>query len=70
MRYLVVVEKTRNSYGAHVPDLPGCIAVGETREEALQLIQEATEFHLDGMREEGEPIPEPSATSEYVEVAA
>ena len=70
MRYMVVVEKTRNSYGAHVPDLPGCIAVGETREEALQLIQEAIEFHLDGMREEGEPIPEPSATSEYVEVAA
>ncbi|MCX7153320.1 MAG: type II toxin-antitoxin system HicB family antitoxin [Proteobacteria bacterium] len=70
MRYLVVVEKGPSSYGAHVPDLPGCIAVGETREEALALIREAIEFHLEGMREDRTPIPQPTSQVEYVEVAA
>ena len=70
MRYLVVVEKGLSSYGAHVPDLPGCIAVGETREEALALIREAIEFHLEGMREDRTPIPQPTSQVEYVEVAA
>lgn len=70
MRYLVVVEKGPTSFGAYVPDLPGCIAVGETREEVLASIQEAIEFHLEGLREDGQPIPPPSSSSEVVEVAA
>ena len=68
MRYLVVVEKGPSSFGAHVPDLPGCVAVGESREEVLALIREAIEFHLDGMRDDGLAIPIPSSTSELVEV--
>ncbi|MBK5571900.1 type II toxin-antitoxin system HicB family antitoxin, partial [Ensifer sp. SSB1] len=55
MRYLVVVEKGPESYGAYVPDLPGCVAAGETKEEALSLIREAIEFHLEGLKEEGQP---------------
>jgi predicted RNase H-like HicB family nuclease len=70
MRYLVVVEKGLTSYGAHVPDLPGCIAAGETREEVLTLIREAIEFHLEGLKQEGQPIPAPVSTSEVVEVEA
>lgn len=70
MRYLVVVEKGPSSYGAHVPDLPGCIAAGETKEEALSLIREAIEFHLEGLKQEGLPIPTPVSTSEVVEVEA
>ena len=70
MRYLVVVEKGTTSFGAYVPDLPGCIAVGETREEVLASIHEAIEFHLEGLKEDGQPIPPPTSTSEVVEVAA
>ena len=70
MRYLVVLEKGPTSYGAHVPDLPGCIAVGETKEEVLALIRETIEFHLDGLKQDGQPIPDPSSTSELVDVAA
>ena len=70
MRYLVVVEKGPTSFGAYVPDLPGCIAVGETRDEVLASIHEAIEFHLDGLKEDGQPIPPPSSSSEIVEVAA
>jgi len=70
MRYLVVVEKGPTSYGAHVPDLPGCIAAGETKDEVLALIREAIEFHLEDLREGGIPIPIPSSTSELVEVEA
>jgi predicted RNase H-like HicB family nuclease len=69
-RYAIVVEKGPASYGAYVPDLPGCVAAAETRGEVLQLIREAIELHLEGMREEGLPIPEPSSTAEYVEIAA
>lgn len=68
MRYLVVVEEENGNYGAYVPDLPGCVAVAESREEVLELIHEAIEFHLEGMKEAGESIPEPSSTMEYVEV--
>lgn len=68
MRYLVIVEEGSRSYGAHVPDLPGCIAVGETREEVLALIREAIELHLAGLKDEGQPIPRPSSTGEVVEV--
>ena len=70
MRYLVVVEKGPTSYGAYVPDLPGCVAVGDTKEEVLTLIREAIEFHLEGMAEDGQPIPLPTSTSELVEVEA
>jgi len=70
MRYMVVIEKGESGYGANVPDLPGCIAVGETREEVLDLIKEAIEFHIEGLKEAGEPIPPPSSVSEFVEVQA
>ena len=70
MQYLVIVEKGPSSYGAHVPDLPGCVAVGETKDEVLALIRETIEFHLEGMKQDGEPIPPPSSTSELVEVEA
>lgn len=68
MRYMVVVERGETSWGAHVPDLPGCIAVGETRDEALRLIREAIEFHIEGLRQEGLPAPPPSSEGEFVEV--
>lgn len=70
MKYLVVVEQGPTSYGAHVPDLPGCIAAGETKEEVLTLIREAIEFHLEGLKEEGQPIPSPASSSELVEIQA
>ena len=68
MRYAVVIEKGESSYGAYVPDLPGCVAVGESRNEVLALIREAIEFHLEGMKKEGEKLPEPHSETEYVEV--
>ena len=68
MNYLVVVEKGGNSYGAYVPDLPGCAVVAETRAEALQLIREAIELHVTSLREQGSPVPEPASTTEYVQV--
>jgi predicted RNase H-like HicB family nuclease len=70
MRYLVILEKGPVSYGAHVPDLPGCVAAGETEGEVLALIREAIELHLDDLKRRGEPIPSPSSTSRVVEVAA
>ena len=70
MQYTVIYERGETSVGAYVPDLPGCVAVGETKAEAQQLIREAIEFHLEGMREEGLTIPEPASMSELVEVAA
>jgi predicted RNase H-like HicB family nuclease len=69
MKYAVVIEKAANNYSAYVPDLPGCIATGSTIAEVEQQIREAIEFHLDGMREEGESIPPPISQVEYVEVA-
>jgi len=66
----MIVEQSDNSFGAYVPDLPGCVAVGETKEDVLRLIREAIELHLEGMREEDLPVPEPSSSSEYVEVGA
>jgi predicted RNase H-like HicB family nuclease len=70
MKYVVVIEKGESSYGAHVPDLPGCIAVGDTKEEVLELIKEAIEFHIDGLKADGEPVPSPASYIEFVEVAA
>jgi predicted RNase H-like HicB family nuclease len=67
---MVVVERGETSWGAHVPDLPGCIAVGESREEALRLIREAIELHIDGLKRDGLPVPGPSSEVEFVEVGA
>jgi len=60
--YLVIIEKGATSYGAYVPDLPGCVAAGETREEVEQLIKEAIQLHIETMNEDGEVIPEPTST--------
>lgn len=70
MRYAVVIESAGSNYSAYVPDLPGCIAAGATLAEAEAAIREAIAFHLDGLREDGLPIPTPSSKVEYVEVAA
>ena len=70
MRYAVVIEKSERNYAAYAPDLPGCVATGQTLEEIETQIQEAIQLHLRGMREDGLPIPEPSSQVEYVEVAA
>ena len=68
MKYAIVVEKGDASYGAYVPDLPGCVAAAETRAEVMKLIKEAIELHLDGLRADGEPIPQPHSEMEYVDV--
>ena len=70
MRYLVVLEKGPTSVGAYVPDLPGCVAAAETRDQALALIREAIEFHIEGLKQNGEPVPPPSSTGEIVDVHA
>jgi predicted RNase H-like HicB family nuclease len=70
MRYAVVVEAAETGFGAYVPDLPGCVAAGASREEVLRLIQEAVGFHIDGLRDAREPIPEPTSTIAFVDVAA
>lgn len=69
MRYAIVIEKGPTSFGAYVPDLPGCVAAAETEEEVVTLVREAIEFHLEAMRDEGLAIPEPASRTEYVEVA-
>jgi predicted RNase H-like HicB family nuclease len=68
MRYAVVIEPCSSNYSAYVPDLPGCIATGETVTETEQKIREAIEFHIGGLREDGAPVPAPSTRVEYVEV--
>ena len=68
MRYTVVIEEEPTSFRAYIPDLPGCIAAGESVEEVLQLIQEAIEFHIEGLIEEGQKIPVPHCSSSFVEV--
>ena len=71
MQYLVIVEKgPATSYGAYVPDLPGCIATGDSRDEVLRLIREAIQFHIEGLRQDGMPIPEPSSSSAVVDIRA
>ena len=69
-RYAIVVEDAGTNFAAYVPDLPGCVATGRTKEEVDRLIREAIEMHLEGMAEDGLPIPEPSSRVEYVEVNA
>jgi predicted RNase H-like HicB family nuclease len=70
MRYAIVIEKAPLNYAAYVPDLPGCIATGATVAETELLIREAIEFHLEGLKEDGLPIPPPSSQVEYVDVPA
>ncbi|MGH8478765.1 MAG: type II toxin-antitoxin system HicB family antitoxin [Gammaproteobacteria bacterium] len=70
MRYAIVIEKAQDDYSAYVPDLPGCVATGATVDEVEAQIREAIEFHLDGLREDGAQVPQPSSRVEYVEVAA
>ncbi len=70
MRYAIVVEDAGSNFAAYVPDLPGCVATGETRDEVARLIREAMVMHLEGMAEDGLPIPEPSSRVEYVEIGA
>jgi len=70
MRYAIVVEKAGNNFSAYVPDLPGCIATGSTVKEAEQEILGAIKFHIDGLREDGLPVPAPSSVVEYLEIAA
>ncbi|MGV0104032.1 HicB family protein [Nostoc sp. DSM 114160] len=69
MQYVVVIEKAEGNYSAYVPDLPGCVAVGETLEEVKQMIAEAIEFHIEEMLEDGLPIPKPTSIAHKVEVA-
>jgi len=69
MKYLVVYDKSSSGWGGYVPDLPGLRVAGSTLDEVKQLIREAMDFHLEGMREHGDPIPEPSAVTEYVSVS-
>ena len=66
---MVVIERGEKSWGAHVPDLPGCVAVSETRDEVLQLVREAIDFHIEGLRQDGVAVPPPSSESEFVEVS-
>jgi predicted RNase H-like HicB family nuclease len=70
MQYLVVIERGPSSYGASVPDLPGCVAVGETLAEVETLIHDAIEFHIEGLREDGQPVPEPSSSAQRVTIDA
>jgi predicted RNase H-like HicB family nuclease len=68
-KYLIVIEKAQSNFAAYSPDLPGCVATGETRDEVHANMREAIEFHLEGMREDGLAIPEPQSSAEFVEVA-
>lgn len=70
MRYMVVIEKGDSSFGAYVPDLPGCVAAADSKEEALKLIEEAIESHIQTLRQDGQAVPEPRTISEFIEVNA
>ena len=70
MQYLVVIEQGENGFGAYVPDLPGCIATGDSQEEVLELIQEAIEFHIEGLQEHGDPVPPPTSSAQLIQVGA
>jgi predicted RNase H-like HicB family nuclease len=70
MQYAIIVETGANTYSAYVPDLPGCVAAGDTLEEVMQLMQEAIEFHIESLREHGEHIPMPTSLARTIEIAA
>ena len=69
-KYLIVIEKSEKGFGAFSPDIPGCVAVGDTRREVRKLIRQAIRFHLQGLKEDGEKIPAPTSVAEYVEISA
>jgi predicted RNase H-like HicB family nuclease len=69
-RYLIVIEQTNSGYSSYSPDLPGCVSTGRSREEVETSMREAIQFHVDGLRQEGYPIPEPQASSSYIEFPA
>ncbi len=70
MKYMIVVEKAESNYAAYAPDLLGCAVTGDSREETIELMKEAIEFHIEGLQESGTPVPPPTADSTYVEVPA
>ncbi|MFI4891067.1 MAG: type II toxin-antitoxin system HicB family antitoxin [Steroidobacterales bacterium] len=70
MEYLVIIEEGNGNYGAYVPDLPGCVAVGDTRREAVRLIREAIALHIDALRQAGEAVPPPTSKSELIKIRA
>jgi len=70
MKYLVIIEISETGYSAYSPDLPGCVSTGSTPEETEKNMREAISFHIDGLKEEGYEIPEPTSRSSYVEIAA
>ena len=70
MRYTIVIERAPRNYAAYVPDLPGCVATGDTREDAVREIRQAISYHIESLREHGEPVPEPQCTATVVDVAA
>ena len=70
MKYTVIFERAPNNWAAYVPDLPGCVTTGSTLEETRRLIAEAIEFHIEGLRMDGDPVPEPTSVAETVEVPA
>lgn len=70
MKFVILIEKSRTGYSAYSPDLPGCVSTGANEAEVLRNMREAMEFHIEGLKAEGEPIPEPTTKSSYVEVAA
>lgn len=69
-QYLVVMERTTTGYGVYIPDLPGCVSTGRTKAQAERNTREAIELHLEGLRDEGQPIPKASSTAAFVTVAA
>jgi predicted RNase H-like HicB family nuclease len=69
-KYLIIIEKTQTGYSAYSPDVPGCGSTGQTKEEVERNIQEAIQFHIEGLRAEGHAVPEPSTYSSYIDVAA
>ncbi len=70
MRYAIVIENSGDNYSAYVPDLPGCVATGATRQEVESEIRSAIEFHIEGLREDGSPVPPATSRVEYVDIAA
>ena len=70
MKYLVVVERGPRGWGAHVPDLPGCIAAAETREEVLDLVREAIQLHIEDLTQRGDPVPPPTSEATVIEIPA
>jgi len=69
-KYLIVIEKSASGFSAYSPDLPGCVSTGRSQEEVEKNMRDAIAFHLDGLREEGQPVPEPQSYSAYVELPA